>query len=103
MQLQLDENYRVNTDKYNFILERNEEVLELGTKKPTGVFKYKHVGYYNNLSILLKRYTNEVMRDQGESAVHDLIDRLNSLGNHIERVVKKSNIVFVPKEKATNE
>ncbi|GLI82577.1 hypothetical protein ANABIO32_02640 [Rossellomorea marisflavi] len=103
MELQLDDTYKVSVDKHNFILERNEEIQELGTKIPTGKFKYKHVGYYNNLAILLKRYVNEVIRDEGESSVHTLIDRLNSLSNHIEKVVKKSNIVFVPKEKSKDE
>jgi hypothetical protein len=105
MLLQLDEEYRVvASDKLNYTLEKLEETIDLKTKQPTGNFVYKVVGHYGlQLNHALKRYANEKIRDSGETTLHELIDRLNELSRHIDKVVKKENIIFVPKERKKDE
>jgi hypothetical protein len=105
MLLQLDEEYRVvASDKLNYSLEKYEEVIDIKSKLPTGERKWKVLGHYGfQLNHALKRYANEKIRDSGETTHHELIDRLNELSRHIDKVVKKENIIFVPKERKKDE
>lgn len=105
MLLQLDEEYRVvASDKLNYSLEKHEETIDLKTKLPTGNYTWKVLGHYGiHLNHALKRYVTEKIRDEEDTSVHELIDKLNELYKHIDKVVKKENIIFVPKERNKNE
>ena len=81
-----------------------EETIDLKTKLPTGEKKWKVLGHFGlHLNHALKRYVTEKIRDEEETSVHELIDKLNELYKHVERVVKKENIIFVPKERKKDE
>lgn len=97
-ELVLDDTYKIVTDKHNIILQKNEEILERGTKEPTGRFQWKDMGFFNTLKIALMRYVIEVVKEQDTTDVHKLIDKLDSVEKHIEKVVKKSNVKLLDKK-----
>lgn len=99
LELQLDETYKLTSDKLNWILEKYEEVIDLKSKQPTGEFKYKTVGFFGlNISHALKRYVTETLRSEDNTDAHKLIDKLNELNLNIDKVVKKENIKLVVKD-----
>jgi hypothetical protein len=100
LELQLDDTYKISSDRYNFVLEKNEEIIDLKTKQPTGKFKYKDAGYFgSNFAQALKRYVTESIRDVEKAEVSLILDRINQLERHIDRVVKRENIRLTVKEK----
>jgi hypothetical protein len=105
MLLKLDEEYQIVTsDKLNYSLEKFEETIDLKTKLPTGEKKWKVLGHYGfHLNHALKRYVTEKIRDEEKTSVHELIDKLSELYKHVDKVVKKENIIFVPKERNKND
>lgn len=95
MLLQLDDEYRVVNDKYNYILERYEDIIDRKTKQPIGK-DWKQLGFFGtNLSPAIKKYVNEKIKDSDTLNVSELLERLNELNRHIDKVVKKQNIDFV--------
>jgi hypothetical protein len=84
--------------KLNFILEKYEETIDLKTKQPNGNFKWKHVGYFN-FNQALKRYVTESIRDMDKATIQQVLDKLNQIDEHIERIVKKENVKLIVKEK----
>lgn len=95
MLLQLDNHYRIVSDKYNFILERNEEVFDRKTKESKG-FEYKQVGFFGtNLAQAIKKYSNEKIKDEDKILAQQLLYKLDEINKHIDKVVKKENIDFV--------
>ncbi len=65
--LQIDDNYRVATDEYNFILQRKmdpEKNPRKGKKANTSTEKWKNIGYWGDLSQLLASYTRQVLRTE---------------------------------------
>lgn len=103
MLLQLDGEFRCTSDKYNWILERYEPVRDRKTKEITG-YEWKQLGFFGtNLSPAIKKYVNEKIRDEDNLQVNELLDRLNELSRHIDKVVKKSNIEFVYEGKKDDE
>jgi len=90
--LQLDKEYRITMDKYNFILERFENVIDRKTKMVKGK-EWKDVGYFGgNIKILLNRYVTEKLKNEKDNDVNKLINKLNEIENTIVRVVKRENI-----------
>jgi len=98
MRLQLDDRYSISADKMNFTLHRLDDVKDKETGEVTGQ-KEKDIGYFGlHLDHALKRYATEKIRDTENVNVDELVSVLKGLERHIERVVKKENIYYVPKE-----
>ena len=98
--LQLDDNYRIISDKLNWILEKYEAVIDLKTKQPNGEYKWKTLGYFGNkIDHALKYYVTDSLRNEGSSNVNNLINKLNELSSVIERQVKRENIKLPTKNK----
>lgn len=97
--MQLDDTYRITSDKYNYILERLEDTIDIVTKEYTGNFKWKIIGYYGTkLTHALNRYITESVSEVGISDVKSVLNKLESLSKQIDQVVKKENIQFITKE-----
>lgn len=56
MIIDLNENYRVETDEFNFILQEKRRARNRATGANT--VSYKNIGYYPNLSSLIKALLN---------------------------------------------
>lgn len=98
MILQLDDKHKISSDKFNFVLEKLEDI----TDRKTGETKqqWKDVGYFgHNLEYALKRYIIEVVRHEDKTDANKLYKKLNDLENTIKTVVKKENIKLIKKEK----
>jgi len=97
MELIIDERYKVVSDKYNFVLQNLYDVKDKETQETIDQ-KWKDVGYFPQLSHALKRYAADMIKEQDKLNIDGLVDVLHKLERHIERVVRKENIVFIPKE-----
>lgn len=66
MILPLDDNYRIATDKCNFILQRkmDPEKNPRKDKRAKSAEKWKNIGYWKDLSQLLASYTRQVLRTE---------------------------------------
>ncbi len=90
MILQLDDNYRITTDEYNFILQRKmdpEKNLRKGKNAHISAEKWKVIGYWGDLSQLLASYTRQVLRTEiGDTTLTALSRDLRTLTQAIERI-----------------
>ncbi len=90
MILQLDDNYRIATDEYNFILQRKmdpEKNPRKGKKAKTSAEKWKSIGYWKDLSQLLASYSRQISRlKRGDSTLKALSQDLRTLTQAIERI-----------------
>ena len=95
--LPLDDKFRVESAKHNFTLQKYEEIV---SRKDDSVrYDWKDIGYFgSNLAYCLKRYIVESLRDEEDTDVHRLLDRLKELENVIEKKVRKENILLELKE-----
>jgi DNA-directed RNA polymerase sigma subunit (sigma70/sigma32) len=90
--LQLDKEYRITTDKYNFILERLEDVIDRKTREVKGK-EWKDVGYFgSNIKATLNKYVVEKVKKEEHKDINKLIDKLDEIERTIIRVVKRENI-----------
>lgn len=96
LELVIDERYVVKADKYNFVLWKLEDVKD----KETGEIKqkWKDIAFYSQLSFALKRYASEKIKEENKLNIKDLVVKLKELEKHIEKVVKKENVVLYIKE-----
>jgi len=89
MILQLDDNYRIATDEYNFVLQRkmDPEKNPRKGKRATSAEKWKNIGYWKDLSQLLASYTRQVLRSKRGKTTFTAISRdLRTLTQAIERI-----------------
>ncbi len=90
MILQIDDNYRIATDEYNFILQRKmdpEKNPRKGKGTRTSAEKWKNIGYWGDLSQLLASYTRQVLRTEiGDTTLKALSRDLRTLTKAIERI-----------------
>ena len=90
MVLQIDDNYRIATDEYNFILQRKmdpEKNPRKGKRAETSAEKWKNIGYWANLSQLLASYTRQVLRTEiGDTTLEALSRDLRTLTQAIEKI-----------------
>ncbi len=90
MILQLDNNYRITTEEYNFILQRKmdpEKNPRKGKKANTSAEKWKNIGYWGDLSQLLASYTRQVLRTEiGDTTLKAISRDLRTLTQAIERI-----------------
>lgn len=95
MILDLDENYRIITDKtnQNFILQYFEEKIDVKTKELTGERDWKDKGYYGGqIKWALNKYLTLKIMYQNEVDVKRLISKIEEVEKTILRVVKRENI-----------
>ncbi|MBD1379072.1 hypothetical protein [Metabacillus arenae] len=97
MELKLDERFSIKSDKLNFILQRFDDIKDKSTGE---VIKqdWKDIGYYGDLSHAIKRYASEKIKEIDSVEVNELNNKLEELKIHIEKVVKKENIILKIKE-----
>ncbi len=90
MILQLDNNYRIATDEYNFILQRKmdpEKNPRKGKGARTSAEKWKSIGYWGDLSQVLASYARQVLRSEiGDTTLKALSQDLRTLTQAIERI-----------------
>ncbi len=90
MILQLDDNYRIATDEYNFILQKKmdpEKNPRKGKKANTSAEKWKNIGYWADLSQLLASYARQVLRSKRGNTTFTALSRdLRTLTQAIERI-----------------
>ncbi len=90
MILQLDNNYRIATDEYNFILQKKmdpEKNLRKGKIANRSAEKWKNIGYWGDLAQVLASYTRQVLRTEiGDSTLKALSRDLRTLTQAIERI-----------------
>lgn len=86
MKLQLDGEYRVSTDRYNWTLERLVEVKETKDGNKTGKVRkeWQLKGHFGGLQALLRGMASQGIKDVGslkecrqiEARLHEMIDAL---------------------------
>ncbi len=90
MILQIDDNYRITTDEYNFILQRKmdpEKNPRKGKGARTSAEKWKNIGYWGDLSQLLASYTRQVLRTEiGDTTLKAISRDLRTLTQAIEGI-----------------
>jgi len=90
MILQLDDNYRITTDEYNFILQRKmdpEKNPRKGKKANTSAGRWKNIGYWADPSQLLASYARQVLRTEiGDTTLKAFSGDLRTLTQAIERI-----------------
>lgn len=90
MILQIDDNYRIVTDEYNFILQRKMDPKKnprKGKKAKTSAEKWKSIGYWKDLSQLVASYSRQVLRSKrGKTTFTALSRELRTLMQAIERI-----------------
>ncbi len=90
MILQLEHNYRIATDEYNFILQRRmdpEKNPRKGKKASTSAGRWKNIGYWGDLAQVLASYTRQVLRTEiGDTTLKALSRDLRTLTQAIERI-----------------
>jgi len=88
MCVKLDNNYRITSDEYNFVLQRRQDPANDPRKRKNtkGVIGWKSIGYWKSIDQLLHSYSRQVLRDSG-SVTFKGIDRvLANLSNRIDAI-----------------
>ena len=82
--MNLDKNYRLISDDFNFILQRK---VPLRTKKRAGKTKeWRNVGYWRDLGQALASYARQSIRDDMPSTLNELLALERGLGAQIEAI-----------------
>jgi hypothetical protein len=95
--LNLDERYKVTTDKakMNFQL---EQLIDVKDKETGEVVRQecKVIGYHGgHLNHAILQYVKQLkLTSDEEYDIHKLLDKLNEIKEHIDRVVRRENITF---------
>lgn len=87
MLIQLDDNYRIEADSYNFVL-RYESKDGKEYKAKNGEVKKgtsKDEWFFPNISMLLKRYVDLTMNDDDAKDIKDLLIRIEETKQTIEK------------------
>lgn len=91
MIIDLDENYRVETDEFNFILQEKRRACNRATGANT--VRYKNIGYYPNLSSLIKGLFNREILLSQVVTFKDLEifleERVNSIVDMLAHIILK--------------
>jgi hypothetical protein len=85
MEVQLNDEYRISSDSFNFILERKGVVQE-GEK--TGAVKWTQVGFYPTIKATLEDFANVCLRRFRGKTWFGLQNRIKQLQTDINNVSK---------------
>ncbi len=88
---QLDDKYRVVSDRHNFILqERTSAEKARGRMKGKAEGgKWRDVGYWNQLDQLLRAYTRQKLRCSAAQGTRDVLTFLAQINAKIDRIGKQ--------------
>lgn len=85
MNIQLNENYRITSDKDNVILEERK-ISKKG--KNEGKEYYKQIGYFPNLEVALKDFARLKIKLSDTEGIEELKDLMKEILEEIRRVAK---------------
>ena len=82
--MNLDKNYRLISDDFNFILQRK---VPLRSQNRAGKTKeWKNIGYWRDLGQALASYARQSIRDDMPSTLNELLALERGLGAQIEAI-----------------
>jgi hypothetical protein len=96
MELILDDKFKVTTDSslQNYILWKLETIKDKKTKETRQ--DYISLGFFgHNFKALLKRYVAESLIDLENTTLEKVLDKLNELDKHIDKIVKAAKLKLV--------
>ncbi len=83
MKLQLDKNYRIESDEHNYILVRRQQSSS-GSKRKSKPWRAD--GYYADLGQALKEYGRHKIKETDATTLNELLVALSRLNSHLEDV-----------------
>lgn len=83
MNIQINEDYKLVSDKYNVILQERYEKEDKQRNK-TGEFDYKDVGYYPNVEQALKGFVRKATLNSKASSLKELTEEIKALHDTIK-------------------
>jgi len=88
MKLQLDENYRITADEFNFILQRRQvsKSSKRGRRKSN---PWRPVGFFMDLGQVLAAYSQEKIKETSSDTLDELFRALTRLNSLVERIGEK--------------
>lgn len=100
MELQLDEDYKLTTDssKQNFILMKYEEIRDKKTKEVVRK-DWVEAGYHGlSIKSVLLQYAKLTQINLEDSTISQLVDSINNLTKHIDKVAQQIKVKFESNE-----
>ncbi|WP_144575414.1 hypothetical protein [Bacillus cereus] len=79
MNVQINEDYRLISDKHNVILQEKYEKVDNETKEKTGEYGFKDVGYYPTLEMALKGFVKKVSLNSKATNLKELLEEIKSI------------------------
>lgn len=87
MKLDLNENYRVMTDEYNFILQERRKKRKLDC-----IIRYKDVGYYPTLESMIRGLLNKEILKSDSNSFCDIAELIQRCTLDIVEQLKVHNV-----------
>ncbi len=82
LDIKLNENYRLKSDKHNFII-----CQEIKSKK-TGEIRYKEMAYYNKLEYVIERILTQIVKESDCKTLDEILqllrESISELTNNFE-------------------
>ena len=85
MKLQLDENYRITADEFNFILQRRQ-VSKKSSRGKRKSNPWRPVGFFMDLRQVLAAYSEEKIKETTSDTLDEIFRALTSLNSLIEQI-----------------
>lgn len=86
--MKLDENYRIETNKFQYTL-----IKEEGTGNINGKTGKETIStdswYFPTLSLALKKYVNESLKES--QSIKEVLEKIDQLNNKIEGIINEGN------------
>lgn len=79
MNVQINEDYRLISDKHNVILQEKYEKVDNETKEKTGKFNFKDVGYYPTVEMALKGFLKKATLNSKANNLKELLEEIKSI------------------------
>ncbi len=86
MKLQLEKNYRIESDEHNYILMERQQSSSGAKRKST---PWRADGYYKDLGQALKEYGRHKIKEVDATTLKELLVALARLNSHLEHVGKR--------------
>jgi hypothetical protein len=90
--INLDNEHRIVTDPYNFMLEKHEKVINRKTKEESKKWTVK--SFHSCFEHAIHKYVEEVIREKDTTDIYKLVRELRSLREHITKVCNELNIKY---------
>ncbi|RWQ72960.1 hypothetical protein [Bacillus cereus] len=79
MNVQINDDYRLISDKHNVILQEKYEKVDNETKEKTGKFDFKDVGYYPTVEMALKGFLRKATLNSKATNLKELLEEIKSI------------------------